>query len=94
MFFYHNLGFFEDFQSDFKQKIENKSSSIVMPVNTKPSSADDTHIFFTGRNYETIPVYDCANKQFCKIDRWLIANKLSLNVEKTNHVVFRTSNFK
>ena len=28
--------------------------------------ADDTNIFFTGRNYETI--YDCANKQLCNID--------------------------
>ena len=54
--------------------------------------ADDTNIFFTGRNYETI--YDCANKQLCNIDHWLIANKLSLNVEKTNHVVFRTPNSK
>ena len=54
--------------------------------------ADDTNIFFTGKNYETI--YDCANKQLCNIDHWLIANKLSLNVEKTNHVVFRTPNSK
>ena len=54
--------------------------------------ADDTNIFFTGRNYETI--YECANKQLCNIDHWLIANKLSLNVEKTNHVVFRTTNSK
>ena len=54
--------------------------------------ADDTNIFFTARNYETI--YDCANKQLCDIDHWLIANKLSLNVEKTNHVVFRTPNSK
>ena len=50
--------------------------------------ADDTNIFFTGRNYETI--YDCANKQLCNIDHWLIANKLSFNDEKTNHVVYRT----
>ena len=54
--------------------------------------ADDTNIFFTGRNYETIGLYNCANKQLRNIDHWLIANKLSLNVEKTNHVVFRTSN--
>ena len=54
--------------------------------------ADDTNVFFAGRNYETI--YDCANKQLCNIDHWLIANKLSLTVEKTNHVVFRTPNSK
>ena len=50
--------------------------------------ADDTNMFFTERNYETM--YGCANKQLCNIDHWLIANELSLNVNKTNHVVFRT----
>ena len=54
--------------------------------------ADETNIFFSGGNYETI--YDCANKQLCNIDHWLIANKLSLNIDKTNHVAFRTPNFK
>ena len=51
---------------------------------------DDTNIFFTGKNYKTI--YDCSNDQLCNFDNWLTASKLSLSIEKTNDVVFRTPN--
>ena len=79
-------------------ELKSKSSSGIDEIpssvlkSTPDNTADDTNIFSTGRNYETI--YDCANKQLCNIDHWLIANKLSLNVEKTKHVVFRTPNSK
>ena len=48
--------------------------------------AGDTNIFFLLEK----AIYDCANDQPCNIDNWLTANKLSLNIEKTNHVVFGT----
>ena len=37
-------------------------------------------------------IYDCSNDQLCNFDNWLTASKLSLSIEKTNDVVFRTPN--
>ena len=39
-------------------------------------------------------VFQVANKELKSFDNWLTANKLSLNVNKTNYIVFRTPNSK
>ena len=52
--------------------------------------ADDTCIFYSHKN-KTI-LENTLNSELCKVSSWLIANKLSLNVDKTNVLVFRTKN--
>jgi len=54
--------------------------------------ADDTNIFFSSNSYDSL--YKVANSKMVKIDNWLIANKLALNVNKTKHTVLRTPNSK
>ena len=54
--------------------------------------ADDTNVFFSSDSYQTL--YATANNELKNINNWLIANKLSLNVGKTKHVIFRTPNTK
>ena len=44
--------------------------------------ADDTSIFICGKNLKTL--YKKRNEKLNNIDNWLIANMLSLNVEKLN----------
>ena len=50
--------------------------------------ADDTNLFFSENCYER--VFQVANAELKSVDNWLTANKLSLNINKTNHIVFRT----
>ena len=54
--------------------------------------ADDTNLFFSESSYER--VFQVANNELKSIDNYLTANKLSLNIDKTNYVVFRTPNSK
>ena len=54
--------------------------------------ADDTYLFFSETSYEK--VFQVANEELKSIDNWLTANKLSLNINKTNYIVFRTPNSK
>ena len=54
--------------------------------------ADDTNLFFCKSSYEK--VFQVANEELKSIDNWLTANKLSLNINKTNYIVFRTPNSK
>ena len=53
--------------------------------------ADDTNLFFSESSHEKVFQ---ANEELKSIDNWLTANKLSLNVNKTNYIVFRTPNSK
>ena len=50
-----------------------------------------------------IPLYHCqeknlvgtinlANAELNNIDKWLISNKLALNIDKTNYILFSTKN--
>ena len=48
--------------------------------------ADDTNIFFTGHN--PIVMKDAICRELTKLYAWFSANKLSLNVSKTNYIVF------
>ena len=54
--------------------------------------ADDTNLFFSESSYER--VFQVVNEELKSIDNYLTANKLSLNIDKTNYVVFRTPNSK
>ena len=50
--------------------------------------ADDTSTLFCHEDIKVIEkVY---NEELCKVSQWLIANKLSLNVSKSNMVLFKT----
>ena len=51
--------------------------------------ADDT-IFFTENCCKSL--FSIANQEFKNIDSWLNANKLTLNVNKTNFIVLYTLN--
>ena len=53
--------------------------------------ADDTNIFFTGRNPAELENVVC--KELCKFHKWFTANKLSLNIDKTNFMVFSSSKY-
>ena len=52
--------------------------------------ADDTNLFFTEKCRNS--VFKEANQELKLVDNWLLSNKLSLNVNKTNYIVFRTPN--
>ena len=50
--------------------------------------ADDTSTLFCHEDIKVIEkVY---NEELCKVSQWLIANKLSLNVSKSNMVLIKT----
>jgi hypothetical protein len=60
------------------------TSQTLMPI----LFADDTNIFLSGKSlYE---VTEVMNDELGKIVEWLKANKLSLNVNKTHYMVFRS----
>ena len=54
--------------------------------------AGDTSILISGKNLKTL--YKKRNEELNNIDNLLIANKLSLNVEKTKRILFKTLNSK
>jgi len=52
--------------------------------------ADDTTVLFHESNYAKLS--DLVNTQLKSVDKWLLANKLTLNIEKTNFILFHTPN--
>ena len=58
----------------------NKSDAIMF--------ADDTTILATNKSLPVL--FDNANKELTNVDNWLIAKKLSLNVTKTDYIIFQT----
>lgn len=52
--------------------------------------ADDTSLFFSHRNTNMIETV--MNNELKSVSNWLIANKLSLNVKKSNVLLFRNKN--
>ena len=60
--------------------------SNVAPEICKILYADDTNLFFSDRNIDVL--YDKMNRELSAIMEWLICNKLSLNVEKTQYILF------
>ena len=51
---------------------------------------DDTTILISGKNQKKL--YDNANEELNNIDNWLATNKLSLNIDKTKCMHFKTLN--
>ena len=52
--------------------------------------ADDTNIYYEADNLDKLE--STINKELKKLHTWLIVNRLSLNIEKTNFVVFHPYN--
>jgi len=48
--------------------------------------ADDTNILYANKNLRTLETI--INNELCKVSEWLISNKLSLNIAKSNFVIF------
>ena len=48
--------------------------------------ADDSNFFYTDKNIDNL--FDTLNSELDKIVKWLNANKMSLNVDKTHYIVF------
>ena len=46
--------------------------------------ADDTNILYADSNLKTLE--EIVNQELCKLCDWLMANKVTLNVEKKNFV--------
>jgi hypothetical protein len=49
--------------------------------------ADDTNLLFADKRLKSIETI--VNGELSKLYDWLIANKLSLNIKKSNFVIFR-----
>ena len=62
-------------------------SSLFMPM----LFADDTNLFCTGTDLKEI--MRLVNEEISKIYAWVNANKLSLNIDKTNFMLFTPKNF-
>ena len=52
--------------------------------------ADDTNLFLVGDDLKE--VCETMSFELDKLSRWFQANKLSLNVSKTNFMIFKTRN--
>ena len=52
--------------------------------------ADDTNLFFNNVLYTKL--LKKTNKEFHRVDSWLSANKLTLNIEKFKVITFTTHN--
>ena len=49
--------------------------------------ADDTNAVYADKNLKSLEF--TVNQELCKLFDWLTANKLTLNIKKTNFVIFR-----
>ena len=49
--------------------------------------ADDTNLLYVDRSLKNLEI--TVNKELAKVSDWLIANKLTLNIKKSNFVIFR-----
>ena len=56
-----------------------------LDFSTNVSFADDTNIFITGKNIQS--VYSKTNLELKNIDEWMTANKLTVNSAKTKYLL-------
>ena len=49
--------------------------------------ADDTSIIYANNNLRTLEL--TVNSELAKVSEWLKANKLTLNIKKSNYIIFR-----
>lgn len=61
--------------------------SIISPNASLVLFANDTNIFLSGSNY--VRLQQTIRNDLAAFSDWLAANKLSLNVDKTNFIVFK-----
>ena len=66
----------------------NKASDVLDPI----IFADDANLFYSHQNIKTL--FGTVNCELQKICEWLRANKLSLNVTKTNYTLFHKKSTK
>lgn len=66
----------------------NDLSSVTLPDAKFVLFADDTNIAISSKS--NLDVEIAANQIFCDINKWFVANSLSLNFEKTHYMQFRT----
>ena len=59
----------------------------ISPILNKILFADDTNLFISGNNLTKTVTK--LNQESCKLSNWFKVNKLSLNVKKTNYIIFR-----
>ena len=65
-----------------------KSSELLFAI----LYADDTDIFLEGNSYNKC--ISELNTELLKIESWLVANRLTLNVSKTHYMIFHRSRIK
>ena len=66
----------------------NKASDVLDPI----MFADDTNFFYSHQDIKTLfETLNCEVEQICE---WFRANKLPLNVKKTNHTLFHENSSK
>lgn len=51
--------------------------------------ADDTNLYSSHKNIDFLQ--NCINVELIKVDKWFKCNKLSLNIKKTNFIIFRST---
>ena len=51
--------------------------------------ADDSNLFVISENPKTL--FNLANNELCNLSQWIKANKLHINYEKTNYILFEPS---
>ena len=66
----------------------NKASDVIDPI----MFADDTNFFYSHQNIKTL--FGTVNCELEKICEWFRANKLTLNVRKTNCTLFHKNSTK
>ena len=54
--------------------------------------ADDTNIYFESSDLSNL--IKIVNRELRSVKKWLDANKLSLNIDKTNYIIFHSSSVK
>ena len=54
--------------------------------------ADDTNIFLSDQNVDSL--ISIANNELCKLTKWFLANRLTVNVTKSNFIFFRSQKAK
>ena len=54
--------------------------------------ADDTSVFIEGTSYNNI--INDMNRELEKVDKWLKSNKLTVNIKKTQYMLFHRTRIK
>ena len=49
--------------------------------------ADDTNVLFSNADFNVLQ--DILNSELEKVSNWLMANKLTVNIKKTNYIIFK-----